>query len=518
MGLNNKIAKVCFNIINLLFVVIVTYFLFINIFYVNYMANEINAQIIKNPSFKVILLVLGLLILLFIIYKIINNLKGRSLKILSLILFMMSMIFSFMVVSSFNTAPTSDQIAMIYSVYDAVFDNPHALDIGGYINIHAHQAGLFSFLFLPVKIFLENWHNYYIFNALLIQTSLILIYFSIKKLYGIKQSIFTYILFMIFIPIYFLSFVVYGEPFLVLILALTLFIYAFNFKYGDYLYALLFGIGSMLRSNVIVLLIAFLIIKILNIINNKNYKALISCVLCILIYLIPSNLNIVYLENKYDVQIGENSIPFENWLAIGLNYSRLGEPGIFDPFGYNTFVQSGYNKEISKEKYHEKIKESLNNFKDLAYTKNFFVRKSVLTWSDPDFEVMNYVFENKHLDCVGINDISGNGPKEATYNNGLGKFVYDNFYNIRNYERGFNITIIAVGLLIAILNKQKDNLRYFLELSLIGNFLLYLLIETKPRYVIIPFMFMILIAGIYSDEIFDKIDTVKDKFLKRKLS
>lgn len=486
-----------------------------------YRANEGNS-IVEKPGNTVayILYLLIFIVMICLVWFLVCRLKSKENKIVSILLFGCALTFSFILANSFDTMPSSDQIAMYFSTNDAVHGWAHALDVGGYINMHAHQVGLFSFLYLPVKFFQEHWNYYYMLHALMIQTALYMVYASVKRIYSEPIALFTYIVFLMFVPVYFLEFVFYGEPYLVFVMACSLLIYSYEFKYSDYFCAFLFGVSAMLRSNAVVLIIAFLIIKGIEIIKTKKYLLFVKCVLCLLLYLFPVRFNTAIVENAYNVEIGDYSMPFENYIAIGLGVSQMvGEPGTYDQRGYNYLVDSDYDKEYVKEMSLERITESLEMMKQESYRQWFFERKMIITWTDPDYECMNYVFPNLEIPEEEFykpddNLISGLAPDETKPVNMLGELITKYFHKIRIVERIYTNAIYILAIIAALLmgcknNEKKDKLSRFLQLSFFGNVMLYLIIEAKPRYILIPFMLLILYVGCNVGDILSKVNFSK---------
>lgn len=346
--------------------------------------------------------------------------------------------------------------------------------------------------------------GYYDYNAILITLSFAFLTLSIKNLKGYKAATFINILFFLFIPSYFLDFVIYGDVFCLFFISIGLFLLSLNNLKEEYkilVISLFVGFAYMARSNSVVWLIALLIAYLVY--KKLTWKNLLLSLLSIIIFLFPSTINRIIIEKTYNVDLSENSMPTINWIFIGTGYSNDGDAGIYNPLGMDTLGATGYNKNETSKALKEGLSKNLDNLSNVKELALFLKRKIQNTWTDPDFETMGFVMPNNGYDVElfvneGYRLPVGTSVKDASYTNKLGEFVYDNFEMIRNVEKVFVFEIFIILLISAYLRIKNNRFSFtslFLELNTVGFFLLQIFLETKPRYVLISFIIAIVLAS-----------------------
>lgn len=512
--MKNRIQKICFDGINILFCLSVFAIIISNLIFTTYIANGMNPVLYQNIAVNFILLIFGAV--LVIILTVMCNMKSKTLSFFYIEYVIFVMILGAYLLTSFKTAPTSDQAAALYAASDVIFAFDYSpLFEGGYYGMHAHQIGLFTLFSCLEHLFDFKWVQYYFFNFLLIHTGILCFCYAIYKLKNLKTSFYSYLLFSLFLPLHFMPFLIYGEPIVIFLLGLCTVIACSKSTLKNYICVFLLGLCMTMRTSAVVILIALLIMLLL---IKPSIKQIGVCCLLLVCFLLPGRFNEKWVNYKYGSDIGgEYSLPTENWISIGLGYSNLfDEPGLYDSSGYDLMVSSNYDKELVKEFSIDKIKNSLNSMKNLAYFWDFFSRKFVITWTDPDFEFMNYVFPNRNYDLsyfYGNNaQVSGIGPEDAQETKLVGELVYTYFYDIRVIEKIFLFGLLSMALFSAVLERKHTFINLFLKLSFFGNVLLYLLIETKPRYVIIAMFILIAYVGLNGLNMLEFAKTIKSRY------
>lgn len=414
---------------------------------------------------------------------------------------------------SFINGPTSDQAALIYAVNDLVLAEDYTPILqGGYLNIQSHLASFYYFFYWPMKFFEAHYRYYYHFNAILIQLSFFLFSLNAYKLRGEKSGLFTTILLSLFIPSYFLDFVIYGDTLSLFFVSLVMTV-GINFK-GFWLkgisVAVLLALAYMSRATAVVWFIAACIAILLFMKWNKKTMGFI--ILMIFFFLLPSNLCTYALNRKFNAQLPQYSLPGSTWISIGLNYNDNGDAGLYDSYSLDNLISSGYDREWVDELNRDRILNALSTYKNPKEFFSFMKNKLCNTWIDPDFETMSYVMPNNGITAEQFmenpNRVNGIAPENTESTTFLGDFIYSHFESIRFVEKCFVFIILMLALLISILSLKKnkvDRTALFLQLNLVGYFLLQLFMETKPRYVLISFILLIVYCGFEVERI--KIDS-----------
>ncbi len=405
--------------------------------------------------------------------------------------------------SSFITGPTSDQAALIYSINDLVLADDYTPILqGGYLNVQSHLSSFYYFFYWPMKFFESRYSCYYHFNAVLIQISFLLFSLNAFKLRGQESGLFTAILLNLFIPSYFLDFVIYGDTlslfFISLVLTIGINLKGFWVKGAGI--AILLAFAYMSRATAVVWFIAACIAVIMFVRSNKRIIGLIGVM--IFFFMLPSSVCTTSLNKKFNAQLPQYSLPSNTWISIGLNYNSNGDAGLYDSYSLDQLIDSNYDKESVKELNNVRILNALKTYQDPKELFSFMKNKLCNTWVDPDFETMSYIMPDNGITVEQFrNDpdlINGIAPGRTHSTNGLGDFIYHHFQMIRIYEKGYIFVILIISFIVSIINvkrKDMDRTSLFMQLNLVGYFLLQLFMETKPRYVLICFIILIVYCG-----------------------
>lgn len=443
-----------------------------------------------------------LMITLIYFYNKFNISKNKAI-VISLIVTLTSISFRLYLNKSFNVYPTSDQWQMLSGLNTLINENDFSpLDKYRYFGIYPHIALLYFPLYLPIKLFKYNALPYYNLNAFAIQISFILLSLSIKNIKGLKEGFFTYLFLNLFIPSYFLNFVIYGDVISLFFISLALLILSINFN--DFLKLILssFCIGTSYlgRTNSIVWIIALVIVLILY--TKKPLNTTLAIGISTICFISPKLFTESFLNNKANNNIYNYSLPTSSWIYTGTGYSIPGDAGIYNPFGLDTFFDNDCDHNKTDSIVKEAIKDNLYNLSNPKSMTLFLKRKNENTWCDPDFESMGFVMPNsgyvvEQFVEEGYRIPVGTAQEDATYTNKLGDFVYSNFMTIRLLEKIYLFIVLLIPFLTSIFRiKNNEYTKYslFYQLNFVGFFLLQLFIETKPRYVLISFILMIVLA------------------------
>lgn len=496
-------SKTLSKIENIIFLFIIFILIILNIYGSIFMLASYWPCLDKNDVFPFVIAII-LTISIILVFKNFDIRKKHFYIYLSISI-LLSLCFRIYLNRCFSAYPSSDQYQSLDCLNMIINENDaRPLQKGQYFGICSYLANLIPLFFIPVKLFGYDALNYYDFNALLIVISIVSITMFVKNKNGYKAAFFTNLFMNLFIPLYFLDFVVYGDVFSLFFVSMSMFVLSLD-SLKEYLKLIiasfLIGTAYMARSNSVVYIIALLISYL--VFNKPTVKQICKIIICIIVFIFPSFTNQKFIEYKYKVDLESYSIPVSSFIYIGTGYSLDGDAGIYNPTGINTLSETNFNKSKTNSIMVEKVKENLFKLSDVNELALFLKRKLQNTWCDPDFETMGFVMPNEGYDvdefvAEGYRLPVGTSAQGTTFMNNFGKFIYDNFMSIRKVEKVYLfviLVILCISSIIRIKNKIFDKTCLFLQLNTVGFFFLQIILETKPRYVLVSFIFFILLAS-----------------------
>lgn len=197
-----------------------------------------------------------------------------------------------------------------------------------------------------------------------------------------------------------------------------------------------------------------------------------------------------------DWKIGENDLPFSTNIAIGLQ-------GIgFTNEYINYFSWNNNDTEKLSLYIDQKIKNRLNELQDPNALFPFIYDKFLYSWSDQDFDSMNFIMPFKSE--VTLNDFEvdnsirvGRASPDTHSTTNLGDFLVKNVFLIRNIEKVYLLTLLFLALYNSIKTIKRRNLHsLLLELFVIGTTLAFIIVETQPRYLLYTMVILIVYTGL----------------------
>ncbi len=239
----------------------------------------------------------------------------------------------------------------------------------------------------------------------------------------------------------------------------------------------------LLRSNSLIVMIAFLCILAVKFIAFQNWRYLGCAVLLLLCCLGSRQVVYRYYENKTGKEINEG-MPSILWVAMGMQEGDK-EAGWYN--GYTIYIWEYtcvYDSERAIYLGKEEIKNRLEEFLSRpAYALDFYTRKLTSQWLDPTYGcfIMTYATENERSD--------------------FGESLYTGWPNriLQKYMDSYQIMIYAAVLFLLLLTfkeRKKVPLEYYLMLTaIIGGMLFHLIWEAKSRYIFPYFILMLPMAA-----------------------
>ena len=490
----NKFLSISYKVIIAILIVLFSYITLVSAFYG------------LDQNLSPIIVILGTIITFFlfkIIYKQIQKLFSKKIKIIAIIISILFFIGLLLVGLLLPISSVTD-LSHIIEYVNRMFSLDSLTITGSYFSKYTNQVPLLIFAYFFTKIgSIFGCTNVVlmgtIFNALFMSIMAFFIYLTGKELKDEKTGLLA-LIFTVINPIFYLySSYFYTDtlcmPFAIIGLYLAIkCIKADNIKkrilFGI-LSGLIFFIGLKIRIVVVILLIAILAL----ILINKEIKHKLKIYLALLIGLAVGLLGFKVIYNYFDINLNSHeAFPITHWLMMGLNEEHTG--------GYNgsdhdlTFNEKTYEKK--KEANIEEIKSRLKELGPIGLIK-LEGAKIARTWSSGNYGV--YAKLNNTSDGVGIYEYLGG---------------YGNTNIFLKYSLQILKTYISFMILLGLVTrfrKKSDTYHYedIIYIALFGAILFYILWESAQRYSLSFLPWMIIPLGLIYERINKKEEDLSKK-------
>lgn len=361
------------------------------------------------------------------------------------------------------------------------FRKSHPADVlepGSYLFTYPHQLGLVSFFRIlgplanPKALFSLN-----LLAVLLVQVMQVRI--SAMLFQNDRITKITALLSYLFLPPLFFILFAYNTLYsLAFAMAGIYFLLRFEEKKQTLFLAaslLCLVLATLLRSNLVILLIAIAIMLLLRALYQKRWLYVAVALLPILCYMLASK----GLISGYARWSNQDlpGLPQKAWISIGLNNGGNGVPGMFSSKYIQLFNEMDFDVEETETQLNAIIAERLEYlYANPAQAANFFWAKIQNTWTDPLFQSI----------------WSGPLSKELSFQRIQPSLLYEIYDDSRLNKhialtlRGLLLLIYAFAALgIHRLFKNKLLLNsLYIPLYFLGGFLFHLFWETKSQYVV----------------------------------
>lgn len=512
--------------IYLLAIVITIAIFVLNFQYTTFTYSSWYPLIFDNSFLSSLAKVIIALLLIILLGLFIKNLNRKYIIPLIVLINLVTFILRILIINGFNNFPVADSWHVFNGANVLFFtEDIRPLYIGNYFALYPQQLGIVTLLYPLALLFKENINAYYQAQVILIQVAILLLTISSYKLKGLKAAFITTLFLNLFIPNYFVSFLIYGDLYAMLFLTIAFVVFAYRdvfsskpfLYYGLVLLCLSLAYLARLSTNVFVLAIIFTAL----ISYRVSSKLFIRIALLMSTIILPFML-ITNFFNVQDVELGKYAFPTNTWLRLGLGYSGFDEktPGYHDIKTDIEFRNVGYDAQAMSKINQTVIDKQLRLFQDPDKALDFFKQKTIIMWTDPDFEMMTLIvpfkgskIEDPRKTYQEIN--YGFGAIDLSVKTDFGNLLTENYYMIRKYEKVFMFSILILLLLSFLKAKKDDQVALYARLILIGFFLLHLLIEIKSRYVFVCVNALILYVSLYFTEYFDDVYLRISLVLKR---
>lgn len=480
MNITKKLSKIIIYIIEIIFILILSFLFVISIFQTSSVVmGEITKYLFDNPIIHIIAISITIAIFILINNKNLNITKKR-LWILIGIWSFISAVWVFLV----DLYPRFDQ-KHVYEIAEQMRNGIFTgFDKGKYAFICSNQLGLILYEFILGLIFKSK--NYIALQLINI-IALLVVFFCIYKITRMmfkdkNTSIIVIIGLFMFIPIWFYITFVYGN---ILGLAFSMIALLYALKYLEdrkikyvAISAISISVAISFKSNYLISLIAILCILMFDIISNKRWKSFIPIITIILTYLIFSNMVPLIIQNitKKETSPG---IPMIAYVEMGLQEGKHA-PGWYNRYNKKVYIESDCNYDKAVETVKRDLRDSLNKFKqNPKYACEFFYKKTVSQWNNPTFQAfwINWGKRREQERKLILKAITGHNIVNT---------IISEYMNIIQ-------TLILFGATVfMIINFKKNNIKQLaFAIIFIGGFLFHIIWEAKCQYTITYFILLI---------------------------
>ncbi|MDR1033625.1 MAG: glycosyltransferase family 39 protein [Bifidobacteriaceae bacterium] len=398
-------------------------------------------------------------------------------------------------------------------------DSP--LHLNGYFNLNQHQIGMYLYEKL---IFTLSFGNELVADALFALINALATTFGFLYLFKISRLIFKEILVtrilvclsVLALPVIAESWALYGLTFMFPIFTIAFYLLTSYFKTQNadtlLLSALVLGIGTVIKPNVLIGVIAFVIFAIYILFKFRHILAVsgsIALVLCVSLFATPLICSAFQItgpttstlaqlaigteirpvtEDKYPIfKKNPNHRIYGFWNGgggynHGMPYRKC-ESSDLEDNREEFYACTNENNQLNKERL-------LDNFSYIAEhpdeAVNFFFTKQALQWTSPNLGVFVYPTVYCRPDKCWTDD-----PLKRSLLNQ--ETVYDAFNFVSNAHQLIVYAFAAIGMFAL---RKKRFITYLLPITFLGGFLFYTISEMKANYAI-PFFALLLPVAAY---------------------
>lgn len=447
-------------------------------------------QIVETAKYKwdqpffVILLTFFIVLALYLSWKK-KLLEQFDLNKLSVIF---AGLFSLCIVLIFRSEATCDSSLISDIAIEFSQQNYSAFEQGGYLYSYSFQIGFAALLELIYRIF--GIENFIVFQLLNIVSTMVIL----NMLNRITREIFEdeniqqmeALLSFGMLPLFLFSTFVYGDI-IGWAFGVSAIYYIIRYLKDNHWKSILTAgillmFGTLIKSNINILLVAAVIAIALNSLHKKNYKQL----LWIVVLFIFSQLGVRCVNQIYVTRANlteyPGGIPKIAWVAMSMQETDEGgyACGWYNAYNWNVYAENGYDAAQTTATCIDNLKESFDKFiHEQRYTLNFFYKKFTSQWNAPTFQAMiTNEWASRHVD--GLSSIAN------FFLYGLGR---DILYGIMNV---YHFIIFLGSSLFFVFQKDKWTfLKAYYILNIFGGFLFHMLWEAQSRYILGYFVLML---------------------------
>ncbi|WP_373262092.1 hypothetical protein [Hungatella hathewayi] len=385
----------------------------------------------------------------------------------------LTILFSFIIFIFFGFAYADPEICLL--IARTIAGEADAFELTSiYIGKYPHQSFFCLYECLYAGLFKKtDFIIYQLVSVVLFSGCIYLLRYIFEKIMKDDYTSFIDLALMFFVPGWLIAEFTYNDIHSLFFSVLSIYLFL---KYSEKWSAIVFAsylmaIGCSLRSNNLILLIAFIVIEMY---EEKNIRVIVFLVLSILCFKINNTLAYEYLITRFpDILNNAVNLPATRWLYIGLTESKTGA-GWWAPDTAN-IVDYSSGKEQINNLLHQQMKEHFDH--PLGFL-SFQIRKMANGYTIPDYETLDAF---RHKESLWKTP----GIKAFLYNRNI---AYQVLYEILN---AFQSLLYFGNILYLALKKDKIKHHIFGIVFFLGNVLFYFFWEIKARYILPSTIFII---------------------------
>ncbi|MDD6070684.1 MAG: glycosyltransferase family 39 protein [Clostridiales bacterium] len=393
----------------------------------------------------------------------------------------------------FRCGAVCDSEFLSNSAIEFMKGNYEAFEEGTYLQGFPFQLGMIALLELIYRLFgIENYIAFQVLNVIAIIWIIYLLNRITWELFENEQVVkWEALISMGMLPLFMYATFVYGD---IIGISLGMGAVYWTIRYlktDQWRYLLLTGLLFMcavvVKSNINVLLIAFMITMLLKMFQTKRWGIFIAIIGVVFLSQIGvQTVNMVY-TSRAGIEKIDRGVPKLAWIAMSLQEAKETDNGCgwYNGYNMNVYRENGFDRQETTEACLENIQESLQRF--VQYPKAaiyFFYKKFVSQWNDPTFQSL---IVNEWSSRYTENKF----PLADIFIYGMGRRILSqmmNFYHL------LVLTCSVAGSVYLIRNWRLE--RAYLMLNVFGGFLFHMIWEAKGRYILGYFIFLLPIAAV----------------------
>ena len=395
----------------------------------------------------------------------------RVMTALKIAVFIECLVFSFGIG---NMGQRVDQLEIQQAAYSFSWGDTTPFTPPGYLGICPNNSGMAVIVYL-LSFITGHYNNLVIMliNGVMVP----FIYSDLSEIggkFGLskKSRVLIMICGLIFIPLQAKSMIVYGEiPGLFLSVRAmkhTVDIVQTKSRLKNiFIVTAFIGFACVLKNNFLIYAIAIAIYLAVELIRQKRFKELYipaAVILAAVLFMYAMNL-IIGAVIGHAVSKGESY-----WAYIAMGMQEDG--GMFNGYNAETFARTGFDTDAQSVIAKEDIKNSLNAFMtEPNYALGFYLRKTLIQWSDPLHCSMEYISRNVYLE-------NNSSPFIWFFANPRVVRVVASFLKV------FQLLMFLGGIVFAFKEgrSKKGSPALLLFLTLIGGYIFHTMWESSPFY------------------------------------
>lgn len=232
-------------------------------------------------------------------------------------------------------------------------------------------------------------------------------------------------------------------------------------------------LSTLAKYNNMIYLAAFVIVLIVHTIKEKKWQSIAFAAALVIATVGASNLIILSYENRAKVDLTDG-VSQTLYLDMGLTESYMA-PGWYTRTGLDIYLKNNLDSDAANTQAMDDIDTKLDKFgSDMGYTFDFFSKKILSQWNEPEFESIWVSKVKSHSNPVD------SGIGKAVYEGSTGQLLELHF----NLYMQIVYLLFAVGIYMMFINKRTNIETILLPLVALGGFGYHMLFEGKSQYVL----------------------------------